>query len=462
MSNGLYSDAVLARHYDFTNSYRQRLAALNQGITTTQPTNSVQQAAYATDAEGNTCTDGNDDGKIGFFSAIGNAIEGIGKGIVKGIKGMFTNKEGKFSLGKTLLSVGLAALCICVPAVGAVACGIGCVVGAVQAGKGIYNAATAETDAQAKAAWENIGEGTATAVSSYFGAKASVGAMKAASTAAKASTVDDTLALVARSDDNLSALQVVDKTDDMMNAVSKTDEMVNAVDKATDFSALGNLDDNATMAQKASAFWKDAVSSTKNNFAKGKTTLAAGKEAVEYKKAENAYKKIDQSGALTDDELRAIREFEIRDAMKSDEAAAFIDKIDDVTRWKDGKVSQMKKFGENVKAQEGIKGKYTYVKENMPSPTNKLKSTNTGEYLSGIKQTKTGFLTKQQKTDVMGTIKNIKLSDLGTALNKDGQAIFAHLQQYNNLPQTISQFGYNNTMQVLETIYGFNTAAASV
>ena len=103
--------------------------------------------AFVANSDG--CTDGKDDGKIGFFGAIGNAIKGVGKTIVNGVKGMFTNKEGKFSLGKTLLSIGTAALCIAVPAVGVAACVVGGAMGVVQVGKGIYNAATATTDAAA-------------------------------------------------------------------------------------------------------------------------------------------------------------------------------------------------------------------------------------------------------------------------------------------------------------------------
>ena len=80
------------------------------------------QTGAVSQETGNTCTDGKDDGKIGFFGAIGSAIKGIGKGIVNGVKGMFTGKDGKFSLGKTLLSIGTVALCVACPAVGAVAC----------------------------------------------------------------------------------------------------------------------------------------------------------------------------------------------------------------------------------------------------------------------------------------------------------------------------------------------------
>lgn len=197
------------------------------------------------------CTDGNDDGKIGFFSAVGNAIKGVGKTIVNGVKGMFTNKEGKFSLGKTLLTVATAAACIAFPAVGLAACVVGGTMGAIQVGKGIYDAATAETDAEAKQAWQNIGGGAFTVAASVAGAKASVKAVQ---------------------------------------------------NSAGSASALAQLDDTASATQKLSALGKDMVTSTKNSAknvatgaknlvstAKTKAKTAANDAKVAINKAKTAY-----------------------------------------------------------------------------------------------------------------------------------------------------------------------------
>ncbi len=196
-------------------------------IYTNANSNQVVGDDYAVSASGETCTDGKDDGKIGFFDAVKNIFKGAAKTVVNGVKGMFTDSEGNFSLGKTLLSVGAAALCITFPAVGLAACAIGGVMGAVQVGKGVYNAATAETDAEAKEAWQNIGGGTITVAGSVVGAKASIGAIKATSTA------------------------------------------------GGNVSALSQLDDSATLAQKAVALGKDAVSSTKNRTTQITDTLSA-------------------------------------------------------------------------------------------------------------------------------------------------------------------------------------------
>ena len=256
MSYGLYGNTGLqTRHYDFTKYYQQRLAA-SQGAGATQATNAIQQTQYATDAEGNTCTDGKDDGKIGFFSAVGNAIEGVGKTIVNGVKGMFTGKDGKFSLGKTLLSIGTAALCIAFPAVGVAACVVGGTMGAVQIGKGIYNAATATSDAEAKQAWEDIGGGAFTVGASVVGAKAGVKAVKTT---------------------------------------------------AGPNSALASLDDAATMGQKAAALGKDMITSTKNQAGKISNAATPYAQAAKIKYAEAKAAKITKNaGELTPKELHAV------------------------------------------------------------------------------------------------------------------------------------------------------------
>ena len=164
--------------------------------------------------QGEKCTDGKDDGKIGFFSKLFHAAKGIVKTVVNGVKGMVTDKNGNFSLGKTLLSVATTALCIAVPAVGLAACAVGVVAGGIQVGKGIIRASQATTDAEAKEAWQNIGGGAFTVAMSVAGAKAGVKAVKATSTAK---------------------------------------------------GGLASLSKDATLGQKAVALGKDMVSSTKNS-----------------------------------------------------------------------------------------------------------------------------------------------------------------------------------------------------
>ena len=149
--------------------------------------------SFEISAANETCTDGKDDGKIGFFGAIGNIFKGAGKTLVNGIKGMFTDSSGNFSLGKTLLSIGTAALCIAVPAVGVAACAVGAVAGGVQVAKGAIAASQATTDAEAKEAWQNIGGGTFTAAASVAGAKAGLKGMTTGATKANGSSALNTL-----------------------------------------------------------------------------------------------------------------------------------------------------------------------------------------------------------------------------------------------------------------------------
>lgn len=172
----------------------------------------------------NKCTDGKDDGKIGFFNAMGHVVKGAATTLVDTVKGCFTDENGDLSIGKTLFTVGTAAACIAFPPLGLAACAAGVAVGGVNMAKGIYNAASAKTDAEAKKAWQEVGGGALTAGASAVGAKASLGAVKASA-------------------------------------------------KSNGGSALEALEENASLADKASALAKDSWSSTKNGAKSVKNTV---------------------------------------------------------------------------------------------------------------------------------------------------------------------------------------------
>ncbi len=118
------------------------------------------------------CTDGADDGSLSF----GEAAESFGKGLMGIVKGVINHPIATavtIGVGTALtVATGGAALPVMVA--------LGAGTGAVMIGKGAYDAATAETDAQAKAAWEGIGNGTFALAASALGAKSS---LKAASKA---------------------------------------------------------------------------------------------------------------------------------------------------------------------------------------------------------------------------------------------------------------------------------------
>ena len=128
---------------------------------------------------GNTCTDGKDDGKIGIGGVVANVAQGAVRTIPNMIKGAVLDSEGKISPLKIAATAATVGVCIAFPAVGLVACGIGAATGAVKIGSNVAKAMTAETDAEAKTAWENVGNGAVTTGLSVAGAKASYSAVQA-------------------------------------------------------------------------------------------------------------------------------------------------------------------------------------------------------------------------------------------------------------------------------------------
>lgn len=156
-------------------AYLQQLQAQKQTQNTASATvTSVQDSVFAKDIATNTCTDGVDDGKIDTFSKIGNAVEGVGKSVVN----MVTSAIQPKNWLKTALAIGACCIPVVGPIVGA---GLACY-GVYQGGKQIINAAqlaeSATTDAEAKAAWENIGGGAFTTGISIVGLKGSASALK--------------------------------------------------------------------------------------------------------------------------------------------------------------------------------------------------------------------------------------------------------------------------------------------
>ena len=110
----------------------------------------------------NKCTDGCDDGKISFWSKAGNLLEGVAKTVVGGLKNFLS--DPKNIVKAVVATVAMSALYAVCPAL---AIGIGFLGGAKLFGDGIKtiidgvkNAESAKTDAEAKDAWEEIGNGS--------------------------------------------------------------------------------------------------------------------------------------------------------------------------------------------------------------------------------------------------------------------------------------------------------------
>jgi hypothetical protein len=171
-------------YYNSYNNYYNDLQYRNQNVSAPlminmseiggANTNTTLNGQVSVNQNGNGCTDGKDDGSIGFFGAIGHML----KGAWDFVKSPFCDENGDFSLSKTLKSVaigvGIAAL-TCVPVIGPLvtptllAIGIGG--GAIKAVGAAANIMTAETDAEAKAAWESLGSSATQIAVSAYGAK---------------------------------------------------------------------------------------------------------------------------------------------------------------------------------------------------------------------------------------------------------------------------------------------------
>lgn len=116
--------------------------------------------------DGYVVKDGKDDGKISF----GQKLKNLGKGVVKTFTGMFTDKNGKFSLKQTLKTALIGGACalatfLC-PPVGSALIYAGLAIGTAGVVKNGIKAAKATTDQEAEQAWQGIGtSGTIVAMS---------------------------------------------------------------------------------------------------------------------------------------------------------------------------------------------------------------------------------------------------------------------------------------------------------
>ncbi len=165
-----------------TNAARQPLKA-NTGYQNTQKiTRDTDPDSFSAwlKNEDKVCTDGKDDGKLSF----GEALTSFGKGLAGIVKTAINHPiatAATVAAGAALtVATGGAALPVMVAA--------GAAVGGVQIGYGAYKAATAETDGEAKQAFETMGNGTFALATSALGAKP---ALKAAQNAGVTSASTD-------------------------------------------------------------------------------------------------------------------------------------------------------------------------------------------------------------------------------------------------------------------------------
>ncbi len=117
-------------------------------------------------ASGETCTDGKDDGKLTFMEGLKN----FGKGLVSPITNMFKSPKN-FLVGALTIAAGAGIIALTGGAAAPIFVAAGATMGTIQIGTGLYKAATATTDAEAKDAWQGVGSGTFAVAASVAGAK---------------------------------------------------------------------------------------------------------------------------------------------------------------------------------------------------------------------------------------------------------------------------------------------------
>lgn len=114
------------------------------------------------------CTDGFDDGSL----SLEETAESFGKGLIGIVK---TAVNHPIATGLTL-AAGIGLTVLTGGAAAPILVAAGATIGTGMVGYGAYKAATAETDAEAKQAWETIGNGTFAVATSALSAKASLNA----------------------------------------------------------------------------------------------------------------------------------------------------------------------------------------------------------------------------------------------------------------------------------------------
>jgi len=146
-------------------------------------TTQTQQTTNTTQTKGNLvsgCADGKDDGKVGVGEAICNFFWGAIKSVGKTVVDIVTDPK------KALLAVATTALCIAFPPAGVVLGAVGVVSGVAGVVSGVKRAVTIAndpngTDADAKAAIQDIGASSLQTVLSAVAVKGSLNAMKSTS-----------------------------------------------------------------------------------------------------------------------------------------------------------------------------------------------------------------------------------------------------------------------------------------
>lgn len=439
--------------------------------------------------EGNTCTDGKDDGKVGFFSAICNVFKGAVKSIGNGLKGMFFDENGNFSLLKTAKTAAMAAACIAFPAVGLVACGIGAVSGGVKLVKGVSTALGAKTDAEAKDAWEAVGDGGLTVAVSVLGAKASLKGIKSGATKLNGKSAIDTL----KSSTKYQDASTLSKVGQYAKALGK--DMLSSTKhsaKQISFKIKSHFAQKEAAAEMAEA-------------GKGLDTNSLLKSSVEEKIADgqiNSLADAIQETGLSEAQLKQMPE--VWNQIPGVEKVAVKQSTGLLSRAKAkltnngtsqgaesaraslknaktglSEAQKALKTAQKSGNQESIQAAQTALKEAQAGVKAAKSNVGFGKLTSKVKttlsKTETSKYLKNNYTKLTeGGLKNIvknikanknsvKISKVFENLSKDGQNVIKFLQkEEGSYYEAVEKFGYENVLEALETFAGYRLTDKTV
>jgi len=220
------------------------------------------------------CKDGKDDGKIGFGEALWSGIKGAAKTVVNTVKGILTDPK------KLLLTAGAVALSVVCPPVGVALCAVGAVSGAVQIGQGFQKANLAETDEQARMAFEDIGGGVLTVGVSVAGARTGLKAMKGVEGSAMSTATGLKGTAKAYGTDLVSSIKGGAGYETTSLAARLGNTKIGQNIKDADFSKGNRVSSTKEVAQKTYGEYKETIKTEFAERAASKEAISAAKENV--------------------------------------------------------------------------------------------------------------------------------------------------------------------------------------
>ena len=402
-------------------AYTQNKSTQTQG-TTTPVTIQSQTADVLSLSHTSGCTDGVDDGHVGLFSAIGNIGKGVGKTVVNAVKNIAGfNSDGSWSPLKLAKTVAIGAVCTIFPPAALVACGIGAVAGGAQIIKGIGNAMSATTDAEAKSAWQNVGAGTFTTAASVVGAKASY---KGVMNGAKA------------------------------NGGSALEDLA-----GSGSTKISSLIKEKGITETAKALGKDMWSSTKNSWSNVKTLFSDAKNAAEITKLRKKLAKTEGS-AKTDAELSMEKNLEVQETFASDRARQMADTATNLKSDIANGLKITKLRSQLAKADKTALTDAEVIAQRRLSSYETL----SGDNAIKIADTLTNAGTKIRSfnlANVLKSVKNVKVSELPSNISTQSKSILEALQtsKYNSV---VNQYGYENVLEALEVFGALQTLDTAI